>query len=104
MLDAQVRVAIVRIWGVLGFVGVQNQGTAIPDSQIENIRALLASQLPFTPHPYLKVGQRVRVRGGALAGLEGILASNKNRQLVISVEGIQRSFSVSIDGYDVEPI
>jgi transcription antitermination factor NusG len=51
----------------------------------------------------LSVGQRVRVRGGALDGIEGILLSrNGDRTLVISVEPIQRSLAVSLDYYDVE--
>jgi transcription termination/antitermination protein NusG len=104
VLDAEARAAIMKIWGVLGFVGPQNLGTAIPESQIEGVRALLASNMPFLPHPFLKVGQRVRVCGGALAGLEGILVSNRNRHLILSVEGIERSFSVCIDGCDVEPV
>jgi transcription antitermination factor NusG len=104
LLDAEARVAVLKIWGVLGFVGAQNYGAPIPESQIEGVRALLASNLPFMPYPFLKIGQRVRVRGGALTGLEGILVSNRNRHLVVSVEGIERSFSVCIDGCDVEPV
>jgi len=56
-------------------------------------------------HPYLRVGQRVRVRGGSLDGVEGILvAQDEKRNLVISVEPIQRSLSVRIEGYDVVAI
>jgi transcription antitermination factor NusG len=54
----------------------------------------------------LKAGQRVRVRGGSLEGVEGILISQKGggRNLVISVEPIQRSLSIDIEGYQVEPV
>ena len=56
-------------------------------------------------HPYLNVGQRVRLRGGALEGIEGILTRfNGSSRLVISVETIQRSLSITVDGCDVEPI
>jgi hypothetical protein len=47
----------------------------------------------------------VRVRGGALDGIEGLLiARNGDRTLVISVEPIQRSIAVRIDQYQVEAI
>jgi transcription antitermination factor NusG len=51
----------------------------------------------------LKVGQRVRIRGGCFDGVEGILVTkNSDRSLVVSIELIQRSAAVRIDGYDVE--
>jgi transcription antitermination factor NusG len=98
-----VRVAIRSIWGVLAFVGPQREATAIPDTQIEDIRTLLSTKVSLSPYPFIKVGQRVRVRGGALDGLEGILVTNGQKRLVISVESIQRSLSITIDGYDIEP-
>jgi hypothetical protein len=45
------------------------------------------------------------VRGGALDGVEGVfVANNGSRNLVISVEPIQRSLSIRIEGYQVEPV
>jgi transcription antitermination factor NusG len=104
VLDLQLRLALYSISGALGFVGPHNQGVPIPDAQIESIRKLMASNVSLKPYPLLKVGQRVRVRGGALDGVEGILAIKDDRRLIISVEGIHVSLSVNIEGYDVEPI
>jgi hypothetical protein len=40
-----------------------------------------------------------------LNGVEGILvARDGDRTLVVSVDAIQRSLSVRIEGYDVEPV
>src|SRR5437868_6343641 len=102
-LDPHVRSAARRISGVLAFVGPQREALAIPDSQIEDIRTLLSTKVAFTPYPFPKIGQRVRVRGGALDGVEGILVTNGHRRLVISVESIHRSLSMTIEGYDIEP-
>jgi transcriptional antiterminator NusG len=99
------RLRVLQTHGVAGFVGVNGYGVAIPDSQIQDIRTLLTSQVPFEEQPFLRVGQRVRVRGGALDGVQGILsAQNDDRSLVISLEPIQRSLSVRIQGYAVEPV
>ena len=99
------RLRVLQTHGVAGFVGINGYGTAIPDNQIQDIRTLLSSQVPFEEQPFLRVGQRVRVRGGALDGVEGILsAQNDDRSLVISLEPIQRSLSVRIQGYAVEPV
>jgi transcription antitermination factor NusG len=106
-LDASLRkqVMVLQTPGVVGFVGVRGAGLPIPNREIEDIQTLLASDVPCTLYPFLKVGQRVRIRGGCLDGIEGILvARNGNRSLIVSIEMIQRSVAVSIEGYDVEPV
>lgn len=105
VLSSPDRLRVLQTHGVAGFVGINSCGTPIPENQIEDIRTLLASDLPFEEQPFLRVGQRVRIRGGALDGVEGILsAQNDDRSLVISLEPIQRSLSVRIQGYTVEPV
>lgn len=104
ILDLHLRLVLCGISGALGFVGPNNEGVSIPDAQIENIQTLMASNVPLTPYPFLKVGQRVRVRGGALDGVEGILSTKADRRLVVSVESIHAAFSINLEGYDVEPI
>jgi transcription antitermination factor NusG len=97
------RVAVLRTKGVLQFVGARGIGTAVPDSEIQAVRTLLKEQIPFTPHPYLRIGQLVRIVGGALDGIKGILTKvNDDQSLIISVELIQRSIAMQVAGFDVE--
>jgi transcription termination/antitermination protein NusG len=99
------RLRVLRVDGVFNFVGPKGEGTPIPDSQIEAVRALIDGELPWSTHPFLKIGQRVRIRSGALNGVEGILVRRDgDSTLVISVEAIQRSLAVRVEGYDVEPV
>lgn len=99
------RVRVFRVNGILGLVGIRGHGTRIPDEQIDAVRALLAQKIPWSDRPFLKVGQRVRVRGGALDGIEGIfLSRNGDDTLVISVDAVQRSIAVRISGYDIEAL
>lgn len=105
VLSSSDRLRVLQTHGVAGFVGINCCGTAIPENQIEDIRTVLASEVSFEEQPFLRVGQRVRIRGGALDGVEGVLsAQNDDRSLVISLEPIQRSLSVRIQGYTVEPV
>jgi transcription antitermination factor NusG len=98
------RLRVLRVDGVFGLVGARGEGSPIPDAQIDAVRSLVETQLPWSSHPFLKIGQRVRVRSGVLDGLEGILVSrNGDRSLVISVDAIQRSLAVRVEGYEVEP-
>lgn len=82
----------------------QGQALAVPKNQIEHLQLLLARKVPCSLHPFLSVGQRVRIQGGCLHGLEGILAQNEERRLVISIASIQRAIAIEIDGYELEPI
>jgi transcription antitermination factor NusG len=104
-LSAQDRARVYGVEGVHGFVGVHGQSLPIPDEQIESIQKVLTQTAPWRSYPFLKVGQRVRIRGGAMDGVEGVfLSENGDHSLIISVDAIQRSMAVRIEGYDVEPI
>jgi transcription antitermination factor NusG len=104
-LSANDRTLVHRIESVHGFVGSRGASLPIPDDQIDGIQKVLAQTAPWRSYPFLKVGQRVRVRGGAMDGVEGVfLSENGDHSLVISVDAIQRSMAVRIDGYDVEPV
>lgn len=103
--SAECRVQVLQVAGVLGFVGAGRQGLPIPEQQIEDIRTLLQNKISLDPYPFLKVGQRVRIRGGSLDGIEGILVRrNGMRRLIISVETLERSLSVCVEGLAVEGI
>lgn len=98
------RVQVLRVPGVVRFVGPE-LGLAIPDDEIEAVKTLIDRNLPWSSHPFLKAGQRVRVRGGALDGVEGVfLKRNGEDSLIISINAIQRSLAVSVQGYDVETL
>lgn len=99
------RVRVLRVDGVVRFVGPTVGGTAIPEEQIEAVRALLEHNVPWASHPFLKAGQRIRIRGGALDGMEGIFQDrNGENSLILSVDAIQRSLAVRIEGYDFEVV
>jgi transcription antitermination factor NusG len=104
-LSAEDRTRVYQVDSVHGFVGSRGASLPIPDEQIESIQKVLTQTAPWRSYPFLKVGQRVRVRGGAMDGVEGVfLSENGDHSLIISVDAIQRSMAVRIDGYDVEPV
>jgi transcription antitermination factor NusG len=102
-LSPQRRLAVLKTSGVLALVGNHEGALAIPDAEMDAVQRLIENHVPFSVYPYLKVGQRLRIRGGALEGMEGILMGcNRERQMVVSVELIQKSVLISLEGYDVE--
>jgi transcription antitermination factor NusG len=102
--SAEKRVCVLRTLGAVGFIGNNGRGTPIPDEQIESVRSILQQGVPFTPYPYLSVNQRVRIRGGCLDGVEGVLlAKNADQSLIVSIDLIQRSVAIRVSGYELEP-
>jgi transcription antitermination factor NusG len=99
------RLQVLQIPGVAKLVGFNGTPTALPQEEIEALRTSLRIGVCAEPHPYLKVGRRVRVRSGSLAGLEGVLMRRKNgTRLVISLDLIMRSVAVEIDDSEVEAV
>jgi transcription antitermination factor NusG len=99
------RVEVLNVDGVLSLVGDCGRGTAVADSEIETVRTLVSNGVAWSPHPFLTVGDSVRIHGGALDGIEGILLSqDQDETLVISIKALERSLKVRIAGYQVEPL
>jgi transcriptional antiterminator NusG len=97
------RSLVLQTAGVLWFVGKRGTGSCVPDEEIEAVRRIMAEKSPFTHYPFLNVGRKVRIRGGSLDGVSGILAAvNNDLSLIVSVACVQRSIAIRIDGYGVE--
>jgi transcription antitermination factor NusG len=91
--------------GVVEIVGFGGTPAPIPDTEIRAVRRLLISGLPASPHPYLKAGDRVRIKGGPLDQLEGILQKVRNQwRFILTVEMLHRAVAVEVDSEMVEPV
>ena len=98
------RVPVLALPGVLGLVGHGRISSALSDAEIESLRAALA-EIKLEPHPYLVVGERVRIRSGSLEGMQGILVRKKNElRVVITLDLIRQSVAAEVDADDVEPL
>jgi transcription antitermination factor NusG len=102
---AELQLGVRKIPGVVDFVGNNRGPLPVPKHEVESVRALLSRGTRCSPHPFLQAGDRVRVVGGALAGIEGtFVRSGAESVLVLSVELIQRSVSVKVPSSEVEPV
>jgi len=96
---------VLRVPGVVSFVGFGAGPTAVPEDEVEQVRALVRSGLPVTPHPFLEVGQKVRLERGPLTGVEGIVQQVKgSTRIVVSIGMLQRSVSTEVERSWVQPI
>lgn len=91
--------------GVSSIVGCGGHPATIPFSEIDGVRRIVQSTLRVEPHPFLRCGDRVRVKCGPIAGVEGILLRTKNvARLVLSVEMLGKSAAVEVDASEVERV
>ena len=97
------RLRVLQTSGVVRFVSFRGQPAALDNGEIEALRNGIANGVSAEPHPYLRVGQRVRVKYGPLAGAEGILVRKKDKcRLVLNLDLIMRSVAAEVDAADLE--
>jgi transcription antitermination factor NusG len=100
------RLKVLQTFSVYSIVTFNGTPCPISESEIETVKRIaLGCDLSIAPHPFLRVGQRVRVCEGPLSGVEGILAKEKGTcRVVVTVEAMQRALAVEIDPNFLEPV
>jgi len=73
--------------------------------QMEDVRTLVASGLELTLRPLIQRGTRVRVTGGPLWGLEGVVDDPANPQgIIVAVDVLQQGLHVRMSLENIEPL
>jgi transcription antitermination factor NusG len=90
--------------GLDGFVSFGGIVMPVPSKQIDDLQLFLRQKAPFSLPSPVQEGQRVRLLGGCLHGLEGIFLKHDKETLLISITSVQRSLAIEVSGYDVELI
>jgi transcription antitermination factor NusG len=98
------RLRLLQLPGIVGIAASTAHPTAIPDQDIEALR-IVTNTIGAEPHPFLAVGDRVRIVAGPLIGMEGILTRHKQLcRLVLTIETIMRSVAVEVSEFAVEVV
>lgn len=102
-IEARDKLRVLQVPGVVSLVTCNGQLAALPEQEIDALRSGLDHGVYAEPCPYLRVGRRVRVARGPLAGAEGVLIKKKDKcRVVISLDVLMRSVAVEVDGADLE--
>jgi transcription antitermination factor NusG len=103
-IAAAERIRVIEVPSVVTIVGRGREPVALPDSEIESLRAGLHLR-HAEPHPHLAVGRRARIRGGPLSGMEGVVVRKSNSlRVVLTLDLIMQSVSVEVDGSELEAV
>jgi len=104
-MPLQDRVKVLQVPGIVDLVSFGGRPAPVPENEIDGLRNVLAAGKRLEPHPYLKVGRRVRITHGPFAGIEGALVRRKEKlTVVLSIALIERSVAVEISEGDIAPI
>lgn len=72
---------------------------------LRQLRQLITANVPLTVESRLGPGQRVRVRHGPFAELEGMVLKRRDEtRLLVSINFLQQGASVEIDDFMLDPI
>lgn len=94
------KIPTLRTPGVIRVLSLGDEPVPIPGPEIEAVRALLAAGVA-RPYPFLnamKTGKPVRLTGGPLTGVQGIIVWIRDEaRVVVSIEMLHRSVSVEVE-------
>lgn len=104
-LNKSDHVRALQVPGVLRFVvGTQGEAASLEDTEIRSLQSGLDPH-KTEPWPHPATGQRVRIRSGALGGIEGVVVRWKNRfRVILTLTLISQNVAVEIDAEDLEPL
>jgi transcription antitermination factor NusG len=104
-LDLDHRLPLLTTVGFLYIVSAGNKPVPVDEDEIAAVQFVVRSGVPAMPWPSLAVGQRVRLDGGPLCGLEGAVTQLGMRdRICVSVTLLQRGVSVEVDREWIRPL
>jgi transcription antitermination factor NusG len=100
---AEIQTAALHHPSVLRWIGCQGHPSPIPDHELLAITTVVNSGVPVASHAFVKFGERIRIRGGSLDGVQGVLVGNDDdRRLIVSVDILGQSIAVALHNYEFE--
>ncbi len=107
-MDNQTRLDILKTAGVVRILGRPNgqDPIPVPDDKIDAIQRLVTSRVEIQQIQYPKVGERACIVDGPFLGIEGVVlkADYQQEMFVVSIELLQRSVAIRLEGFQVARI
>lgn len=103
-IDSRERTKVLQCPGVLHIVGNGRESVPLPVPEIEFLRSGLLRQR-IEPYRELVVGEKVRIKSGAMQGVCGTLVrKGGGLRFVLTLELINQHAAVQVDAEDLEPL
>ncbi len=99
------RLDILKVPSVVRIIGFEGEPVAVPEGQLQAVKRLVFSTLPYDPYPYIVEGDRVEIVRGPLKGLPGILLEKKGAyRFILSIDLIRQAVACEVDACDIVKI
>jgi transcription antitermination factor NusG len=99
------KLAVVSVPSVIRILSLKGAPVPVSDAEIDAVRLCVGKGGSLEPHRFVAVGERVRVRGGAFEGLEGIVVRQNNKcKLVVTIALIHQSVALEIEADLLEAV
>ncbi len=97
---------VLRTNGVVKYITFEGKAATIPNDQIDNLRIIVDSDADVeTTWERRKKGEKVRVNGGPLHGLEGILISDgSKKKVLVQVDRLDQNLVIEVPLAFIEAI
>jgi transcription antitermination factor NusG len=96
------RITVISTPGVVRSLGDEER-CVVSSVELDRIREGLASGLLLRPHAYVSVGQKVRVRNGIFAEVEGVVTELRQQcKVIIALAAVRQCFSLEVEFEDIE--
>jgi transcription antitermination factor NusG len=104
-LDNETKLAILKTPGVVRILGKKenSEPLPVPENQILSLKRLLDKKADVFTLQYPKAGEPARIISGPFAGIEGTVISSdiETELFVISIDLLQRSVAIKLEGFQI---
>ncbi len=99
------RLDILKTAGVVRFIGNADGPLPVPESAIESLRLMVATDLDVQTGNRLRKGDLVVVVQGPFTGVTGVLVRYRGKgRVVVNVDALGQNASVEVSAEDVERV
>jgi transcription antitermination factor NusG len=107
-LDNETKVAILKTPGTVSILGKKenSEPLPVPDDKIQAIKLFLNKKVEVFTFNFPKAGELARIIDGPFVGIEGTVVSSdfKKELFVISIDLLQRSIAIKLEGFQITKI
>jgi len=107
-VDSETKLNVLKTFGVVRILGKPRgaEPISVPDAKIEAIQRLVQSKVEIQQIQYPKIGEPALITDGPFKGIEGLVVSTdySKELFVISIELLQRSVAIKLEGFQIKKI
>ena len=107
-LENETKLNILKTFGVVRILGKPKgaEPIAVPDAKIEAIQRIIRSKVEVQQIQYPKIGEPALITDGPFKDIEGVVISTdySKELFVISIELLQRSVAIKLEGFQIKKI